>query len=57
LALTGAYGSTTFGAVADLYEADNLTGNIYETTPAGVRTTFASGFSPTGVQTISFRKL
>src|SRR5260221_8466177 len=33
----------------NLFEADFGSGNIYEFTPSGVRSTFASGLSPYGI--------
>ena len=33
----------TYAAPGDLYESDYISGNIYEFTPGGTRSTFASG--------------
>jgi len=38
-----------FDIVGDLFVADNATGNIYEFTPGGVRSTFASGVYGNGM--------
>src|SRR5258708_7177178 len=35
----------TYAAPGDLYESDSLSGNIYEFTPGGTRSTFASGLN------------
>ena len=34
-----------FNSAGDLFEADNGSGNIYEFTPGGAQSTFASGLS------------
>ena len=40
----------TFASPGDLYESDNDSGNIYEFTPGGTRSTFASGLNrPVGL--------
>ena len=36
---------TSSGQAQNLFEADNGSGNVYEFTPGGARSTFASGFS------------
>jgi hypothetical protein len=36
-----------FNSAGDLFDAAYFSGNIYEFTPSGVRSTFASGLSPT----------
>jgi hypothetical protein len=36
-------------AADDLFESDSYSNNIYEFTPGGTRSTFASGFEPTGL--------
>ena len=38
-----------FNSAGDLFEADFGTGNIYEFTPSGTRSTFASGLNPYGL--------
>ena len=40
--LNAPYG-LAFNSAGDLFEADSNSGNIYEFTPAGVQSTFASG--------------
>jgi DNA-binding beta-propeller fold protein YncE len=42
-------GGLAFNSSGDLFEADNGSGNIYEFSPGGVKTTFASGLSPDGL--------
>ena len=46
-----AVGGSAWGQVrpGDLYEADSYSSTVYEFTPSGIRTTFASGFEPTGL--------
>jgi hypothetical protein len=41
-----------FDSAGNLFEADANSGNIYEFTPAGVRTTFASGL---GAHALAFQ--
>jgi hypothetical protein len=38
-----------FDSAGDLFESDLYSGNIYEFTPGGVRSTFASAVSPDGL--------
>jgi hypothetical protein len=39
----------TYAIPGDLYESDSGSGNIYEFTPGGTRSTFASGLNPQGL--------
>jgi sugar lactone lactonase YvrE len=45
----GYIGALAFNSVGDLFEADPGSGNIYEYTPGGVRSTFASLANPNGL--------
>src|SRR5260370_27637004 len=50
IAGASAMASIAYGAVGDLYEADFGSGNVFRFTPAGARTTFATGLgSPAGL--------
>jgi hypothetical protein len=50
IAVASAVASIAYGAVGDLYEADFGSGNVFRFTPAGARTTFATGLgSPAGL--------
>jgi sugar lactone lactonase YvrE len=50
IAGASAVASIAYGAVGDLYEADFGSGNVFRFTPAGARTTFATGLgSPAGL--------